>query len=232
MKEPVTIMIVDDEADIRTIVRILLETKGYRVIEMACGEDAVAYNRAHPDLDLVIMDIMMPGIDGIEACRQIRETSVVPLLFLTARTQDADKVAAYTTGGDDYLVKPFSQTELFMKVESLLRRYRVYYGKDALPQAEAEASLRIDDERHIVYKFNKPISLTDKEFDILRYLYENRGKTVRAVELYQHVWGEKYLPSSINTVMVHILNLRKKLEDDPSNPTLIRTIWGKGYQID
>lgn len=230
MNEPVKIMIVDDEADIRTIVRILLETKGYHIIEMASGEDAVAYCREHPDIDLVIMDIMMPDMDGIEACRRIRDASVVPVLFLTARTQDSDKVAAYTNGGDDYLVKPFSQTELFMKVDSLLRRYRVYHGKESLPQAEER--LRIDAERHIVYKFNKPISLTDKEFDILQYLYENRGKTVRAVELYQHVWGEKYLPSSVNTVMVHILNLRKKLEDDPSNPTLIRTIWGKGYQID
>lgn len=230
MNEPVKIMIVDDEADIRTIVRILLETKGYHIIEAASGEDSVAYCREHPDIDLVIMDIMMPGMDGIEACRQIRQNSVVPVLFLSARTQDADKFAAYSTGGDDYLVKPFSQNELFMKVESLLRRYRIYHGKDNFVQREEP--LRIDAEHRLVYKFSKPVSLTDKEFDILQYLYENRGKTIRAVELYQHVWGEKYLPSSINTVMVHILNLRKKLEDDPSNPTLIRTIWGKGYQID
>lgn len=230
MNEPIKVMIVDDEADIRTIVRILLETKGYQIIEMACGEDAVAYCREHPDIDLVIMDIMMPGLDGIEACRQIRQNSVVPVLFLSARTQDADKFAAYGTGGDDYLTKPFSQNELFMKVESLLRRYRIYHGKGTfVPRDEP---LRIDAEHRVVHKFNKPVSLTDKEFDILQYLYENRGKTIRAVELYQHVWGEKYLPSSINTVMVHILNLRKKLEDDPSNPTLIRTIWGKGYQID
>ncbi len=230
MNEPVKIMIVDDEADIRTIVRILLETKGYLITEMANGEEAVAYCKLHPDMDLILMDIMMPGIDGIEACRQIRETSFVPVLFLTARTQDADKVAAYENGGDDYLAKPFSQTELFMKVESLLRRYRVYHGKKT--PANQEERLRIDNEHHVVYKFNKPVSLTDKEYDILNYLYQNRGQTVRAVQLYQHVWREKYLPSSVNTVMVHILNLRKKLEDDPSNPTLIRTIWGKGYQID
>ena len=232
MNEPIRILAVDDEPDLRSLLRILLKSKGYQVDEAASGLEAVAMVTGGDAYDLVIMDIMMPGMDGLEACRQIREHSSVPMLFLTARGRMEDKQQAYTLGGDDYLVKPFASTELMLKVESLLRRYRVYYGKDALPQAEAEASLRIDDERHIVYKFNKPISLTDKEFDILRYLYENRGKTVRAVELYQHVWGEKYLPSSINTVMVHILNLRKKLEDDPSNPTLIRTIWGKGYQID
>ena len=230
MNEPIKIMIVDDESDIRTIVRILLESKGYHIIEKACGEDAVACCRECPDIDLIIMDIMMPGMDGIEACRQIRQNSVVPVLFLSAKTQDADKFAAYTTGGDDYLVKPFSQNELFLKVDSLLRRYRIYHGKGSF--TPRDEPMRIDTEHRIVYKFGKSINLTDKEFDILQYLYENRGKTIRAVELYQHVWKEKYLPASINTVMVHILNLRKKLEDDPSNPTLIRTIWGKGYQID
>ena len=228
MEDTVKILAVDDEPDLRGLLRILLQNKGFAVEEAASGTEAVEKIRENPDYDLVIMDIMMPGLDGVEACRQIREFSKVPLLFLTARDQMQDKAQAYGSGGDDYLAKPFSQSELMMKVESLLRRYRVYRGKEP---AAGEDGIQIDEERKTVRKNGAAVELTDKEFAILLLLYRNRGQILDVRTVYEGAWGEKYLPSSNNTVMVHILNLRKKLEQDPANPRLIRTVWGKGYQF-
>ena len=228
MNEPIRILAVDDEPDLRSLLRILLQSKGFQVDEAASGEEAVAMVAAHSPYDLVIMDIMMPGIDGVEACRQIREHSSVPMLFLTARGKMADKQQAYASGGDDYLVKPFASAELMLKVESLLRRYRVYKGKQPAPETD---TLRLDEDQKNAVKDGQPIDLTDKEYEILRYFMNNRGKVIDVRTLYENVWGEKYLSSSNNTVMVHVLNLRKKLETDPATPKLIRTVWGKGYQF-
>ena len=225
----IRILAVDDEPDLRSLLRILLKNKGYEVLEAASGQEAVDLVRSEPRIDLVIMDIMMPGLDGVQACAEIRKFSTVPMLFLTAKSQLADKSEAYASGGDDYLAKPFSQSELMLKVESLTRRYRVYKGKT---EPSTALDITLDEARGCALRSGQVIDLTDKEFAILRFFFRNRGKTVDVQTVYEGVWGEKFLPSSNNTVMVHILNLRKKLEDDPSNPTLIRTIWGKGYQID
>ena len=224
------ILVADDEPDIRRIIRILLERRGYAVLEAPNGLAAVDMVREHPETDLVIMDIMMPGLDGVEASRRIRECSPAPILFLTARTQEKDKLAAYQAGGDDYLAKPFSQNELVMKVESLLRRYRVYKGKTAGKYLRQDIVL--DEENRRVLKDGEPLELTEKEFAILLFLANHRGHVVAVEQIYEGVWHEKYMPASNNTVMVHIVNLRKKLEEDPANPRLIRTVWGKGYQID
>ena len=218
----------DDEPDLRSLLRILLKTRGYDVLEAASGAEALALLRADPKIDLVIMDIMMPGLSGVEACAEIRKFSTVPLLFLTAKSQLADKAEAYASGGDDYLPKPFSQSELLMKVESLTRRYRVYKGKQ---ESAAGVDIQLDEDRTCAIRNGQTIELTDKEFAILRFFYRNQGKTLDVQTVYEGVWGEKFLPSSNNTVMVHILNLRKKLEADPANPKLIRTVWGKGYQF-
>ena len=224
------ILVADDEPDIRRIIRILLERRGYAVLEAPNGLAAVDMVREHPETDLVIMDIMMPGLDGVEASRRIRECSPAPILFLTARTQEKDKLAAYQAGGDDYLAKPFSQNELVMKVESLLRRYRVYKGKTAGKYLRQDIVL--DEENRRVLKDGEPLELTEKEFAILLFLANHRGHVVAVEQIYEGVWHEKYMPASNNTVMVHIVNLRKKLEEDPTNPRLIRTVWGKGYQLD
>ena len=224
------ILVADDEPDIRRIIRILLESRGYAVLEAPNGLAAVDMVREHPETDLVIMDIMMPGLDGVEASRRIRECSPAPILFLTARTQEKDKLAAYQAGGDDYLAKPFSQNELVMKVESLLRRYRVYKGKTAGKYLRQDIVL--DEENRRVLKDGEPLELTEKEFAILLFLANHRGHVVAVEQIYEGVWHEKYMPASNNTVMVHIVNLRKKLEEDPTNPRLIRTVWGKGYQVD
>ena len=226
--DKIRILAVDDEPDLRSLLRILLKNKGYEVLEAASGQEAVDLVRSEPRIDLVIMDIMMPGLDGVQACSEIRRFSTVPMLFLTAKSQLADKAEAYASGGDDYLAKPFSQNELLLKVESLTRRYRVYKGKEE-PQAVLDITL--DESRGCAMRNGQVIDLTDKEFAILRFFFRNRGKTVDVQKVYEGVWGEKYLPSSNNTVMVHILNLRKKLEPDPANPRLIRTVWGKGYQF-
>ena len=228
MNEPIRILAVDDEPDLRSLLRIILQGKGFQVEEAVSGEEAVSMVSGRPPYDLVIMDIMMPGMDGVEACRQIREISSVPMLFLTARSRMEDKQQAYTSGGDDYLVKPFSPSELLLKVDSLVRRYRVYKGKQLTPESD---TVQLDEDRKIAVKDGEDIPLTDKEYEILRYFFQNSGKVVDVRTLYENVWGEKYLSTSNNTVKVHVLNLRKKLESDPANPKLIRTDWGKGYQF-
>ena len=229
-EQNVCILVVDDEQDIRRIIRILLESSGYQVAEAPNGLAAVEYIRQQPNVDLVLMDIMMPGLNGIEASRAIRERCSAPILFLTAKTQERDKLEAYQAGGDDYLAKPFSHAELMMKVESLLRRYRVYKGKTSGQLLRADVML--DEPGRRVLRGGRPVELPETEFEILCFLAARRGSVVSVEQIYEGVWHEKYMPSSTNTVMVHIVNLRKKLEEDPANPRLIRTVWGKGYQID
>ncbi len=228
------ILIVDDDPDIREVVAILLGSEGYQVIQAENGGTAVELVYSDRTIDLVILDIMMPGVNGIEACEMIRQKSTVPVLFLTAKSQEQDKVDAYTLGGDDYLVKPFSQTELLMKVKSLLRRYKEYQ-KSVIPAPSVTAlsdNVRLDSKRRCAVKDGKPIPLTDKEYAIIRFFVEHRGEIVGNKEIYEGVWNDSYLPSDGNTVMVHILNLRKKLEEDQNHPELIKTIWGKGYKVE
>lgn len=229
MEQKTRILVVDDEPDLRALLRIVLENQGYRVWDAASGAEAVARLRQEPETDLVIMDIMMPGLDGVAATRALREFSQAPVLFLTAKSQLQDKMDAYGSGGDDFLQKPFSQSELLLKVESLLRRYRVYRGKGE--QTHEGEDITLDPERRCAVKRGGQVELTDKEYTILQFLMEHRGAPLEARVIYEAVWGERYLPSANNTVMVHILNLRRKLEDDPSTPRLIRTVWGKGYQF-
>ena len=230
MDDSIRILVVDDEADIRRIIRILLESRGYRVLEAPNGRLAVETIRKEPDVDLILLDIMMPELSGIEASREIRSISSAPILFLTARTQEQDKLEAYSSGGDDYLAKPFSHGELLMKVDSLLRRYRVYKGKVTGKQLKSDVVL--DEENRRILRGGEALELTETEYSILQVLADHRGSVVSVAQIYEGVWHEKYMPASNDTVMVHIVNLRKKLEDDPANPRLIRTIWGKGYQID
>ena len=232
MAEQINILIADDEADIRKILRLLLQKKGYTVCEAVNGAEAIERAR-QGDVDLIIMDIMMPRVSGIEATVAIREFSNLPILFLTAKSLDSDKEGAYLGGGDDYLVKPFSSTELMLKVSSLLRRYTIYRGKEedkdiiSLP-----CSVEVDMKDKTIRRAGEEVVLRDKESEIFFYLLGKRGETVETNKIYEDVWGEKALPSSANNIMVNMLNLRKKLEDNPSNPKLIKTVWGKGYRFE
>lgn len=228
------ILVVDDEVEIRTVLRLLLENSGYEVSEVGDGVRAVEMVRENRDFDLCIMDIMMPNMTGVQATEKIREFSDVPVLFLTAKSLESDKEAAYSGGGDDYLVKPFSSRELLMKVEALTRRYNSYNAKGvgSGDVIRLWGGVALMPELREVTKNGTLVDIRDKEMDLLIYLVKNRGEVVNTHDLYAAVWGEKPLPSSNNTITVHILNLRRKLEDDPSSPKLIRTVWGKGYQVD
>lgn len=224
-----SILIVDDDPDIRKVLNLLLNTT-YDVAEVEDGPSAIDYIREHPETDLVLLDVMMPGMSGLETCNELRRYSNAPVLFLTAKSAERDRISAYRSGGDDFLSKPFSHEELLAKVSSLLRRYREYRGKP--DSALAVENLEVDFESRTVKSSGRTVALTDTEYAILEYLLKNRGTTVTAPALYEAVWQEKFLPGSGNTVMVHILNLRRKIEDNPSSPKIVRTIWGKGYQID
>jgi DNA-binding response OmpR family regulator len=223
------ILIVDDDPDIRKVLRLLLE-ESFVVNEAADGRSAVEYMRRNPDTDLIVLDVMMPGMDGIETCSKLREFSTAPVLFLTAKSAEEDRVHAYESGGDDFLSKPFSQAELLAKIHSLLRRYKEYRGKPAT--VLTIDNLEVDFASRSVKSNGKPVVLTDTEYSILEYLLQKRGSVVTAAELYEAVWGAKFLAGSGNTVMVHVLNVRRKIEDNPSMPRILRTVWGRGYQID
>ena len=230
MSDVTKILIVDDDPDIRNVLTLLLRSK-YEVTEAANGFDAVARMQEAPDTDLAILDVMMPGMDGIETCEKIRAFSNAPILFLTAKSAEQDRLKAYQSGGDDFLSKPFSQPELLAKVASLLRRYQEYRGKPAASVYNF-GNLEVDLNTRMVRNGGETVPLTDTEYSILECLVKNRGRTVTTQELYETVWNEKFLPGSGNTIMVHVLNLRRKIEEVPSSPKIVRTVWGRGYQVD
>lgn len=227
------ILVVDDEYEIRNVLRLLFENQGHTAILAENGVEAVRKMREMTDVDICIMDIMMPGLSGIDATAEIRKFSNVPVLFLTAKSLESDKLDAYGAGGDDYIVKPFSPRELLMKVTALTRRYNHYSGKENDGEVITLSSgIVINPARREVLKNGEIIDIRDKEYEVLLFLAENKGKTVSASKIYESVWGEMSLPSSNNTVTVHILNLRRHLEDGAMGQRLIRTVWGRGYQID
>lgn len=226
------IMIADDDPDIREVVRILLESEGFRIVEAVDGDDAVS--KIDPAIDLYILDVMMPGKSGYQVCRAIRAASTAPILFLTAKSQDGDKSMGFSSGGDDYLPKPFSYTELTARVKALLRRYYVYRGKESEESKEKIVirDLVIDRQTCEVRLAGAEVQLTDIEYRMLLLMAENRRKVFSAQNLYDSIWNEPYFYSCNNTIMVHIRNLRRKIEPDPDNPQYIKTVWGKGYRID
>ena len=226
------ILIVDDEQEIRNVLRLLFENQGYSVIEAGDGVEAVRKVREISDIDLCIMDIMMPKSSGVAATSEIRKFSDVPILFLTAKSLERDKLLAYGAGGDDYVVKPFSPRELLMKVQALSRRYNQYSAKESDGDSIVlNGGIIIRPSKREVIKNGELLDVRDKEYEILVFLAKNKGKTVSSAEIYEAVWGEMPLPSSNNTVTVHILNLRRKLEVGAA-AKIVRTVWGKGYQID
>lgn len=225
------ILAVDDDPEIREVLQLLLTGEGYEVIEAADGDTALRL--LDGTIDLVILDVMMPGSSGYAACAEIRKRSAVPVLFLTAKSQDSDKAMGFTVGGDDYLVKPFSYSELISRVKAMLRRYCVYGAK--APEHNQRISccgnIEIDPDQCLVWQNDEEVTLTRTEYGIL-YLMASHPKKIFTVQnIYESVWEEPYLYTSNNTVMVHIGNLRRKLGDDPQNSRIIQTVWGKGYRI-
>lgn len=230
-----TILLVDDDSEIREGIRILLSGDGYTIKEAGSGSQALECMTE--DIDLVILDVMMPGMSGLRVCEEIRKSSSAPILFLTAKAQESDKLIGLTAGGDDYLAKPFSYAELSGRVKALLRRYCVYQGKPQLSSDTPSGFLSADGVRlrldyNQVWVRERETELTEIEYKILRLLMENPKRIFSVENIYEAVWNEPYFYISSRTVMVHIHKLRAKIEKDPQNPAFLKTVWGKGYRVD
>lgn len=229
-----TILLIEDDADIREGVRVLLTSEGYSVMEADCGKKGLQL--LNETIDLVILDIMMPGMSGIITCEEIRKVSNVPVLFLTAKAQESDKLLGLLVGGDDYLPKPFSYAELLGRVKALLRRYHIYQGK-FVPSNQSDGEwmehkgIRILTTSNVVQVDGRDIELSEIEYQILRLLIQYPNKIFTTQNIYESVWNEPFYYSSNNTIMVHIRKLRLKIEEDPQQPKRICTVWGKGYRI-
>lgn len=226
------IMIVDDEESIADLVEVYLQNEGYRVCKFYNATDALDCLKQE-DLSLVILDVMLPDMDGFTLCRKIREKHLFPIIMLTARVEDMDKITGLTLGADDYITKPFNPLELIARVKTQLRRYTRYNVNES-PAASEEISvrgLRISKTGHKCFLNEKELSLTPLEFSILLYLCEHRGKVVSSEELFAAVWGEAYLDSN-NTVMTHIARLREKMQEPARKPKYVKTVWGVGYTVE
>jgi two-component system response regulator VanR len=224
----ITILIADDEVEIADLVELHLHKEGYTCIKVSNGQDAVQAVQSHP-INLAILDIMMPKLDGYEVTRQIREQHNLPIIFLSAKATDLDKIAGLVKGADDYVTKPFNPMELVARVNALLRRAMQMNQSAAANKRVLEAGgMVIDHDQRSVRLYGKDIELTPKEFDILYLLASYPKKVFSAEHIFEHVWGEAYFEGG-NTVMVHVRTLRKKLGEDTHPNKRIKTIWGVGY---
>lgn len=233
MEERAAILIVDDEKEIADLIEIHLVNEGFKVFKAIDGTRALK-TLEEQSVQLVILDIMMPGIDGLQLCGRIRQNMNIPIIMLSAKSQDIDKVVGLSTGADDYLAKPFNVIELMARVKSQLRRY-LYLNPDIGIQSCADrivaGDLILDKETHQTIVGDRQIRLTAIEFDILLLLASHPGRVFSAEEIFKRVWKERYY-SSNNTVMVHIRKIREKIEDDANSPNRIKTVWGVGYKVD
>lgn len=227
------ILIIEDDKDIREGIRILLEGEGFSVEEAQNGTEGL--QKLSDKTNLVILDIMMPGISGLKTCEEIRKISYVPVLFLTAKSKESDKLIGFMAGADDYLIKPFSYAELFARVKALLRRHQIYDKKSLETATDGDwiekHQIRINTSHNLVLLQAEEIQLTEIEYKILLLMMRYPTKTFSIQNLYESIWEEPFFSSSANTIMVHIRNLRTKIEENPQKPKIIQTVWGKGYRL-
>ncbi|MBH5318411.1 response regulator transcription factor [Paenibacillus sp. GSMTC-2017] len=226
------ILVADDDSEICDVIELLLSCEGFRVTKVANGNEAI--EKVDNGVDLIILDVMMPEKSGFLACAEIRKKTTVPILFLTAKSQDSDKVLGFSAGADDFLSKPFSNVELLSRVKSQLRRYFIYQGKnDIYPNQQLVLKdLTLEMESKAMMRNGNRIDLTETEYQILLLMMSHRNKVFSAENLYESIWNEPYYYDANNTLMVHIRNIRKKLGEDPKHPRYIKTAWGKGYYVD
>ena len=224
------ILVCDDEKDIVSALRIYLTADGYEVVEAYNGKEAVELVRSM-EIHLILMDIMMPVMDGITAMVKIRELCNVPVVLLTAKGEDTDKVLGLTVGADDYITKPFNPVELQARVKSQLRRYMKLGGGNIQSDTLSIGGIELDDKAKEVTLDGESVSLTRTEYDILKLLLENKGRVFSPAQIYQTVWNDVAFGTE-NTVAVHIRHLREKLEYDPANPRYLKVVWGRGYKIE
>ena len=228
------ILVVDDEREIADMVEIYLVSDGYKVFKANNAQEGLDILDKE-EIHLVLLDIMMPGMDGLEMCRRIRETSNIPIIMMSAKSTDLDKILGLGTGADDYVTKPFNTLELTARVKSQLRRYTQLNPNSATREVEkneiAIRGLVINKDNHKVTVFDEEIKLTPIEFDILYLLASNPGKVFSTDEIFERVWNEKVYEAN-NTVMVHIRRLRGKMKEDTRENKIITTVWGVGYKIE
>ncbi|MGG1847712.1 response regulator transcription factor [Bacillus wiedmannii] len=226
-----TILIVDDEKEIRKLITIYLKNEGYEVLQAGDGEEGLEIVRKR-DVHLIVLDIMMPKIDGIHMCMKVREIAEMPIIMLSAKTQDMDKVLGLTTGADDYVTKPFNPLELIARIKSQLRRYMKMSGAIVKDENVFEVGdIKINIATRQVIIANEEVKLTPREFEVLELLVRNQGMVLNAEQIYERVWKEQAFQSD-NTVMVHIRKIREKIEEIPRKPRYIKTVWGVGYKIE
>lgn len=225
----INILIVEDEEDIRHLLSVNLSNQGYNIIEASNGIEALELFYKN-DIDLIIIDVMMPIMDGFKTVSKIRKTSKVPVIFLTARDDETDKILGFGLGADDYVVKPFSIAEVISRVQAHLRRY-IEYGVNNSNKAITNGSITIDTENYIATKNSIDIDLNPKELKILSLFMENIGRIYTKKQIYENVWEDIYHGDD-NTIMVHISHIREKIEDDPKKPRYIKTIRGIGYRME
>ena len=228
------ILVVDDETEIADLIQVYLNNDGYTVYKFYNGVDALKCIE-ETEIDLAILDVMLPDIDGFRICQKIREKFYFPVIMLTAKIDDSDKIMGLTIGADDYITKPFNPLEVVARVKTQLRRYQRYNNsKQNQTIVKNEYDIRgliINRISHKCFLFGKEISLTPIEFSILWYLCEHQGKVISSEELFEAVWKEKYLDNN-NTVMAHIGRLREKMNEPAKKPKFIKTVWGVGYEIE
>lgn len=223
------ILIIDDDKDICKLLGIYLGNEGYRYLACENARKAMEVLE-HYQVDLILLDVMMPGIDGISACLKIRETNKMPIIFMSAKSEDMDIIQGLTAGGDDYVTKPFKPIELLTRIKAQLRRYKQYNETKTPAHTLQVDDLTVDTESRQVWVSGREVRLTRKEYDILEYLLRNRGQVLSMSQIYEAVWHEEFFHSE-NAVMMHMANLRSKLNWDGVHPDFIRTCWGRGYQI-
>lgn len=225
-----TILICDDERDIVSALKIYLEAEGYKCFCCFSGKEAIDCLEKE-SVQLVLLDIMMPGMDGIEVINRIRESSNVPVIFLSAKAEDTDKILGLNLGADDYVTKPFNPVELMARVRSQLRRYTRLGGSVVHEDSLSAGGIVMDDREKIVTLDGEPVKLTPTEYDILRLLLKNPGKVYRPEEIYRAVRNEEPYGAEAS-IAVHIRHLREKLEIDPGEPRYIKAVWGQGYKLE
>ena len=224
------ILVCDDERDIVSALRIYLEPEGYRVLEAYNGQEALEV-LSREQVHLVLLDIMMPKLDGISTIARLRETSNVPVIMLTAKSEDSDKVLGLNIGADDYITKPFNPLEVLARVRSQLRRYMQLGGSTVPAGTLTIGGISLDDRTKTVTVEGEPVSLTPTEYAILHLLMSNPGKVFSTKALYEAVWQEAALGSE-GSVAVHIRHLREKIEINPSEPRYLKVMWGQGYKLE
>lgn len=222
------ILVVDDEKDIADLIELYLD--GYNVHKFYSTDKVLAYLETQK-IDLAILDIMMPEIDGYELCKEIRKKYKFPIIFLTAKTDEKDKLKGFSIGADDYIEKPFRALEFLARVKSHLRRYQVYSNSYTNENVIRFKDLVINNEKHEITVDNKRVNLTPLEFSIIWYLLQRKGTVVSNEELFKAIWCDNYYNYDSNTITVHIRHIREKLHDDADNPKYINTVWGIGYEI-